>query len=82
MQDKEFYQQILGLQSPWFVADVKLDTENQQVDIHVEHPQGTKFCCPECKQSLALLRPMHQHASGVISIRCNSRRSCMQPCLA
>lgn len=60
MQDKEFYQQILGLQSPWFVADVKLDTENQQVDIHVEHPQGTKFCCPECKQSLAC----YDHASA------------------
>ncbi len=50
MQEKEFHQQILGLQSPWFVADVNLDTGNQQVDIHVEHAEETKFCCPECEK--------------------------------
>lgn len=27
MQDKELYQQILGLASPWSVAEVKLDAE-------------------------------------------------------
>jgi transposase len=53
MQEKEFYQQILGLTSPWFVAEVKLDTENQDVDVYVEHPAATKFCCPECQQELA-----------------------------
>jgi len=51
VQEKEFHQQILGLQSPWFVADVNLDTGNQQVDIHVEHAEETKFCCPECKNN-------------------------------
>ena len=30
MQDNEFYQQILGLESPRSVADVKIDTKNQQ----------------------------------------------------
>jgi len=29
MQEQDFYQQILGLQSPWFVSEVKLDTANQ-----------------------------------------------------
>lgn len=53
MQDKEFYRQILGLESPWFVAEVTLDTDNGQVDIRVAHPEGTKFCCPECERSLA-----------------------------
>lgn len=48
MQETEFYQQILGLEQPWFVADVKLDTEAQQVDVTVEHPEGTSFSCPEC----------------------------------
>lgn len=46
MEEKDFYQQILGLESPWFVADVKLDTAKQQVDIRVEHAEGTRFCCP------------------------------------
>jgi len=53
VQEKDFYQQILGLESPWFVADVKLDTANQQVDIRVEHAEGTRFCCPECQKQLA-----------------------------
>jgi len=53
MQDKELYQHLLGLLSPWSVSEVKLNTENQQIDVHVEHPKGTKFCCPECNQSLA-----------------------------
>jgi transposase len=48
MQETEFYQQILGLKQPWFVAEVKLDTESQQVDIFVQHPEGTSFGCPEC----------------------------------
>ena len=53
MHETEFYQQILGLRSPWVVADVKLDTEAGQVDIHVKHADGEKFCCPECNRQLA-----------------------------
>ena len=53
MHETEFYQKILGLESPWVVADVKLDTEAGQVDIFVEHREGTKFCCPECGSELA-----------------------------
>ena len=54
MQEKEFYSQILGLKSPWFVSEVKLDTVAEQVDVFVEHPSGTKFCCPKCNQELAV----------------------------
>ena len=53
MEDKELYQHILGLETPWSVAEVKLDLDQQQIDIHVSHPRGTKFCCPECDQSLS-----------------------------
>lgn len=52
MQEREFYQQILGLQAPWYVADVKLDLGNQLVDVVVEHSEGTKFSCPECGKKL------------------------------
>ena len=54
MQEKDFYSQILGLKSPWFVSEVKLDTVAEQVDVYVEHPPGTKFCCPKCNQELAV----------------------------
>lgn len=53
MQDTELYQHILGLRSPWSVADVQLDVERQRIDVHVQHPAGTRFDCPECGRSLA-----------------------------
>lgn len=57
MQDRELYQQILGLKSPWSVSKVALDVLQQQVDVFVEHPSGTKFCCPECSKQL----PCYDH---------------------
>lgn len=59
MQDRELYQEILGLKSPWSVSQVTLDLEQQQVDVFVEHPSGTKFCCPECSEAL----PCYDHTS-------------------
>ena len=59
MQDKELYQQILGLESPWSVRNIELDVERGQVNVFVEHPAETKFCCPECDESLAC----HDHAA-------------------
>jgi len=53
MQDKELYDQILGLRSPWSVSTVVLDLKQQQVDVFVDHPSGTMFSCPECAESLA-----------------------------
>ena len=53
MQDKELYQQILGLASPWTVESVKLDVEACEILVKVEHPRGTKLCCPECDKLLA-----------------------------
>gem|GEM_PF-2254498 len=52
--EANFHQQILGLKSPWKVVDVKLDTAAGQVDIHVAHPDATRFCFPECGKELAL----------------------------
>jgi transposase len=53
MQDKELYQHILGLTSPWTVSGVKLDIPAEKIQVRVEHPPGTKFCCPECQKELA-----------------------------
>ena len=58
MQDKELYQQILGITSPWSVSSVELDHSAQEIRVHVEHPRGAKFCCPECQTEL----PCHDHA--------------------
>ena len=53
MQDKELYQRIQGLTSPWTVSEVKLDIPAEEIQVRVEHPVGTKFCCPECQEELA-----------------------------
>jgi transposase len=58
VQDKELYQHLLGLCSPWTVANVALDIEAQEIVVSVEHPRGTKFCCPDCQLEL----PCHDHA--------------------
>ncbi len=62
MHDKELYRHILGLESPWSVAEVKLDTENQQINIYVDHPRGTNFRCPECDSECNEPLPCYDHA--------------------
>lgn len=53
MQDKELYQQILGLRSPWSVSDVELDHAASEIRVKVDHPRGAKFCCPDCDTQLS-----------------------------
>jgi len=59
MHERELYDRLLGLSAPRFVADVKLDTESQQVDVFVEHAQGTLFSCPECGKAC----PVYDHTA-------------------
>jgi hypothetical protein len=73
MQDKELYQHILALTSPWTVSEVKLDIPAEEIQVRVEHPPGTKFCCPECQKELAC----YDHAEcvdGSIWTRANTRQ--------
>lgn len=60
MQDKELYQAILGLVSPWTVSEVDMDIESGEIRVHVSHPRGTKFGCPECERQL----PCYDHAEA------------------
>ena len=59
MHERELYDRLLGLSAPWFVADVNLDTEAQQVDVFVDHAKGTSFCCPECGKQC----PVYDHTA-------------------
>lgn len=58
MQDKELYQHILGLKSPWTVSAVELDHEQEEIRVRVVHESGAKFRCPECDAELSC----HDHA--------------------
>jgi transposase len=58
MQDRQLYEQILGLSSPWFVERVELDLEAGVVNIHVAHREAATWQCPECSREC----PLHDHA--------------------
>lgn len=47
MQDKELYQQILGIEKPWKVVGVELDVQDGEVRVHVAHLEP-KPPCPQC----------------------------------
>ena len=48
MRDKDLYAQILGIKSPWQVADVELSVSKGEVTVQVEQEAGAKSCCPNC----------------------------------
>lgn len=55
MNDKQLYQQILGLKSPWRVTEVDMKHTNQEIVVRVDCPDQV-YACPECKKR------MHVHA--------------------
>jgi transposase len=48
IQDRQLYEQILGITSPWFVERVELELEQGEVHVHLNHPVDTQWPCPEC----------------------------------
>jgi transposase len=48
MRDKGLYTQILGIRSPWRVADVELSVRASEVKVIVEQEPGSEQCCPKC----------------------------------
>lgn len=50
----ELYRQLLGLTAPWTVERVELDMAKQHVKVHVGHPAGQRFACPECGRALGV----------------------------
>jgi len=58
MQDTEFYGQILGLTSPWFVERVDLKVADGRVDVFVSHPEEVRWPCPRCAREF----PCRDHA--------------------
>ena len=53
MFDTELYQQVLGLNAPWKVSQVRLDVEATEIHVHVEHTDGCSWECPQCHRELS-----------------------------
>lgn len=50
MRDKQLYQQILGIQSPWRVVAVEVAVGDGEVRVRVEAKAGSPHRCPQCDQ--------------------------------
>jgi transposase len=50
MEDTHFFEKLLGIKNPWYIAKVTQDQSLSRVDLYVEHNKGIKFPCPKCKQ--------------------------------
>jgi transposase len=57
MQDRQLYQQILGITSPWSVDRVELALKDGQVRVFLQHAADATWRCPECDRTC----PVHDH---------------------
>lgn len=57
MQDRQLYQQILGIVSPWSVDRVELKLESGEVHVHLLHAKDASWQCPECGREC----PLYDH---------------------
>jgi transposase len=57
MQDKELYEKLLGLKTPWHVSEVDLRMEESKVTVRLAHDLMGRFPCPECERE----GPTHDH---------------------
>jgi transposase len=48
MHDVDLFQRALGLAEPWQVVDVEFDAGGRRLDLRIDFPKGSGFCCPEC----------------------------------
>lgn len=59
MQDRQLYEQILGIPAPWFVERVELDGEEGVVSVYLAHHESATWSCAECGRPC----PLHDHGS-------------------
>ena len=48
MQDRQLYEQILGIGKPWFVDEVELRLEQGEVHVYLKHKERERWACAEC----------------------------------
>jgi len=50
-QMRELFRMALGLAEPWRISKVEFSADQQQLDLWVDFPSGSRFACPECGRS-------------------------------
>jgi hypothetical protein len=51
VQDTKLFETILGIQAPWHIARVALDTSGERVDLSAEHADDTADAAPSATGS-------------------------------
>lgn len=51
MRGADLFQIALGLSAPWQVDRIAFDKETGRLDIFIDFPRGSRFCCPVCGAS-------------------------------
>jgi transposase len=57
MQDRQLYEQILGIAAPWQVREVELKLAEGEVHVYLAHGSGAEWPCAECGRPC----PLHDH---------------------
>ena len=60
MHDVDLFQKALGLDRPWEVVEVSFDAEQRRLDLRIDFPKGSVFCCPGCGRSGLKVRDTEQ----------------------
>jgi transposase len=47
-QTQELFRVALGLAEPWVVSKIEFSAEQQQLELWLDFPAGSKFPCPQC----------------------------------
>ena len=48
MEDRELYRRILGIENPWYIASVDLQSPPREVHIYLAHQDQPSWPCAEC----------------------------------
>ncbi len=46
----QFFETLLGVKRPWYVAKIVTNTPQGRVDLYIEHLQNIEFPCPDCHE--------------------------------
>lgn len=51
MRDKDLYRTILGIEEPWRITNVTMETKEETITVRVELKPGATLPCPSCGRS-------------------------------